>query len=425
MTTSRVSSRSASLKLQPRTIAMPAASKKDFGPVRDEGAVVGRRLEPVDVEVARALAEQVQVQVADGAYRLDAGERAEAIEEAPRVDARLVGREPGRRRQEGHQGGRLAAEARVDRLHPLRAAEEQAGADEQHRRDHQLRDDQRVAPPELTGLTAASVLALEGAGDGRPGAPQRRHQTEQAAGHDRDASRKIAHLPEAVRSAVRERRELTAKVTAYGAEIDEIAGSHRKPRSAISLAKWPIRTLADAAGTARIGLTIMVSPGRFWPWTPPSKLLIPRQYAPQPVFGDSLGLKPQPSRTSVVLGSSGSLLAWTPSSLPALRRPASWRSSPRHDAGSHERRCWPVPSTPPVVRPLPPLPRDLSARTSKPAFRWSHTGDLQRCLVPWPTSGSNSLLGSFDPFSDMHKPEPDDRRQTVRCLSILASVSAG
>ena len=36
----------------------------DRDPVRDEGAVVGRRLEPVDVEVARALAERVQVQVA-------------------------------------------------------------------------------------------------------------------------------------------------------------------------------------------------------------------------------------------------------------------------------------------------------------------------------------------------------------------------
>ena len=35
----------------------------DRGPVCDEGAVVYRRLEPVDVEVARARAERVQVQV--------------------------------------------------------------------------------------------------------------------------------------------------------------------------------------------------------------------------------------------------------------------------------------------------------------------------------------------------------------------------
>ena len=42
------------------------------------------------VELARARAERVQVQVADGADRLDAGERPEAIQQAPRVDARLV-----------------------------------------------------------------------------------------------------------------------------------------------------------------------------------------------------------------------------------------------------------------------------------------------------------------------------------------------
>ena len=62
----------------------------DRGRVCDEGAVVCRRLEPVDVELGRARAERVQVQVADGADRLDAGERPEAIQQAPRVDARLV-----------------------------------------------------------------------------------------------------------------------------------------------------------------------------------------------------------------------------------------------------------------------------------------------------------------------------------------------
>ena len=41
------------------------------------------------------------------------------------------GREPGDWRQEGLDGGRLAAEARVDRLHLLKAAEEEAGLDEQ------------------------------------------------------------------------------------------------------------------------------------------------------------------------------------------------------------------------------------------------------------------------------------------------------
>ena len=58
----------------------------DRGPVCDEGAVVCRRLEPVDVELARARAERVQVQVADGADRLYPGERPEAIQQAPRVE---------------------------------------------------------------------------------------------------------------------------------------------------------------------------------------------------------------------------------------------------------------------------------------------------------------------------------------------------
>ena len=130
MTTGRVSGRSASLKLRPRTISMPAASKNprlDLDPVRDEGAVVGRRLEPVDVEVDGSLAERVQVQVADGSDRLDAGERPEAIQQAPRVDARLVGREPGSSAP-GRSSGR-SARGRSPGLHPLETAEEQAGAD--------------------------------------------------------------------------------------------------------------------------------------------------------------------------------------------------------------------------------------------------------------------------------------------------------
>ena len=58
-----------------------------------------------------------------------------------------------------------------------------------------MRDDQRVAPPELTGLAAPGALAPEGAGDVRPGALQRRHQTEQGAGHDRDAEREREDVP--------------------------------------------------------------------------------------------------------------------------------------------------------------------------------------------------------------------------------------
>ena len=61
---------------------------------------------------------------------------------------------------------------------------------------------------------------------------------------------------------------------------------------------------------------------------------------------------------------------------------------------------------------------DLAATTSKLPFRWSHTGDLRRRLLPWPTSRANRVLASFDGFSQMQKPELGDRRQTVRCLSI-------
>ena len=59
----------------------------------------------------------------------------------------------------------------------------------QHQRDRELRDDQRVAPPELTELAASRALAPAGAGHGRPGALQRRNQTEKGAGHDRDRDR--------------------------------------------------------------------------------------------------------------------------------------------------------------------------------------------------------------------------------------------
>ena len=65
-----------------------------------------------------------------------------------------------------------------------------------------MRDDQRVAPQELTGLAAPGVSLLKGGGGHvRPRVLQRRHQTAQGAGHDRDASTTRAP-PEAVRSAV-------------------------------------------------------------------------------------------------------------------------------------------------------------------------------------------------------------------------------
>ena len=135
---------------------MPAASKKP-GSTSARAAVKvawsagGSKpstLKPLELGGA----ERVQVQVADGADRLDAGQRPEAVEQAPGVDARLVGREPGGRRHEGQDGGRLASEARVDRPRLLEAAQEEAGPDEQHQQDRELRDDQHVAPPELAGL---------------------------------------------------------------------------------------------------------------------------------------------------------------------------------------------------------------------------------------------------------------------------------
>ena len=175
MTTGCVSGRSASLKLPPRTISMPTAPKNP-GATSARSAMKapwsGRRLEAGDVEVARAGAEGIQVQAADGADRVDAGQLTEAVEQAPGVDAHLVGRKRVGRRQEGQHGGRLASEARVDRLHLLEAAREDTGPDEQHQRDRELRDDQGGAPPELTGLAAPGVLAPEGTGHVRPGALQ-------------------------------------------------------------------------------------------------------------------------------------------------------------------------------------------------------------------------------------------------------------
>ena len=155
--------RSASLTLRPQTISRPARSKNP-GWTSTRSAMKApwsrRRLEPGEVEVDRALAERVLI----APTASTPGRAAKRCKRGPRVDARRVGREPERRRQEGHHGGRLAAEARVAGLHPLKAAEEQAGADEQHQQDRQLRDEQGVAPPELTGLAAPGVLASEGAG---------------------------------------------------------------------------------------------------------------------------------------------------------------------------------------------------------------------------------------------------------------------
>ena len=66
---------------------MPAASKKPGSTsarAAVKGAVFRRRLEAVDVEATRARgADRVQVQVADGADRLDPGQFPEAVEEAP------------------------------------------------------------------------------------------------------------------------------------------------------------------------------------------------------------------------------------------------------------------------------------------------------------------------------------------------------
>ena len=145
MTTGRVSGRSASLKLRPRTISMPAAAKNP-GSTSTRSAmkasVVGRRAsKPVDVEVDGSLAERVQVQVADGADRLDAGERPKSDREGAACRrAPRRGREPGSPAP-GTSSGRSARGPKPGstELRPLKAAEEQAGADEQHQRDRELR----------------------------------------------------------------------------------------------------------------------------------------------------------------------------------------------------------------------------------------------------------------------------------------------
>ena len=173
--------------LRPRTIAMPAASKNP-GSTSAWSAMKGPwsagSLNPSTLKSLELWLSGFRCGLLMAPTASTPGSARKRSEEASRVDACLVGREPGLRRQEGQQGGRLAAEARVGRLHPPKAAREQFGADQQHQRDRQLRDDQRVAPLELTGLAVPGVFASEGAGHVRPGALQRRHQAEQDAGHD-------------------------------------------------------------------------------------------------------------------------------------------------------------------------------------------------------------------------------------------------
>ena len=94
---------------------------------------------------------------------------------------------------------------------------------------------QASAPPESTSCRRPSATPMLGTARSRACVARMRQQLRACPGGSTDRQRPP---------------ELTAKVTAYGAEIDVIAGSHRKPRSAISLAKRPIRTLMDTAGTA-------------------------------------------------------------------------------------------------------------------------------------------------------------------------------
>ena len=77
-------------------------------------------------------------------------------------------------------------EARVDRLHLLNAAQDEAGPDEQRRRDRELCDDQGVAPPKLLGLPAPSVRSMpEMSGRELSSAAT----SPNGAGHDRDVER--------------------------------------------------------------------------------------------------------------------------------------------------------------------------------------------------------------------------------------------
>ena len=84
----------------------------------------------------------------------------------------------------------VGAEAGVDLLQLDEAAHQQPGADQQHERDRDLRDDQRVARAE----TAAADGAVPGILHRRVGAPrQRRQQAEQQAGEHRHAEGERQH----------------------------------------------------------------------------------------------------------------------------------------------------------------------------------------------------------------------------------------
>ena len=93
MTTGWVSGRSASLKLRPRRISRPTTSKNSGSTaaryaMKAPWSVGGSN--PSTLKSLELVLSGFRCRFADGADRLDAGERPEAIQQAPRVDARLV-----------------------------------------------------------------------------------------------------------------------------------------------------------------------------------------------------------------------------------------------------------------------------------------------------------------------------------------------
>ena len=178
--------------------SIPMASKKPASTsarsAQERGLALGRVV-AVDIEADRLRAERVQGEVVGDARVPRRPEPAKTIEQPPRVDAGFVGRESRGGNDERQQRRGLAAKPRVDRQHALEASEEQAGADEQHERNSHLRDDQRVAPPQVAGPASAGRVALERRHEVGPRALPGRDDAEQRARDARDRQRERQDCP--------------------------------------------------------------------------------------------------------------------------------------------------------------------------------------------------------------------------------------
>ena len=191
-------SRSASVKSRPARCGMPIVRKKPgvTGRTCGDGACPAAGIGPIepiepgaDAEAGhrqkahrRRSARRAIVAMRDDGVGVEAGDRAVSWYSArPGNGTRAVSTP-------------LGAEARVDVLQPHEAANQQAGAGEQHERQRHLGDDQRAkraARTRAAAVTAALAQGIVGRGRGE----QRRHQPEQQTGRRATATERERRPP--------------------------------------------------------------------------------------------------------------------------------------------------------------------------------------------------------------------------------------